>query len=387
MKTIKICAGISIVIGMSLLFPAGCGDFCLFGDCDGDGNNNDDNGNGSQKVCDIPFTKDVQKFVVPDRLDQQDTLGNPIAVAVVPAGMSFKVGIRTVDPGDVLVADQTQGRIYVYQFGQTDRIQMVTNVSRPSGLALLHWKGDVTGDQEEEEFNLLFYTSASTNALYMYALDNTYYLENLPLNPFPITNTILGVYLLEPTSVAVGVSEEKVSIFILNNNNGGAQSIVRFSVDLKNLTPTGPKVLASGFAELKDLAYRSSGDELFFSQKDPINPGLGRVLYIDNAAADIPSNPAGYITQLTDPYGLAIPFTSTTGEQSALLMAEQEFQPQLLQFDFTSGLFTGLDLSNVGGFVLDMPTALAYDCAHQRIVFSNIPQNPDLSRSLLSMTK
>jgi len=365
-------------LGILLLLSAHCGDFTLFDD--GDGGNG---GNGStEEVCPLPFSNLVD-YTVLGRLSPDGFLKNPVALAVVPPGMQFTFNSRAVEPGDVLVADRDQGKIFVVPSGGT-AFEMIT-VQAPAGLALFSWIPEDTA--LEEEIHLLFYTSATRDSFFIYDLAGTLFPTSLP--SIEVTNTLLsGAPLQEPTSLAVLGTQEKASLFVLNS-----QTIVRINVNLGASPSFETDTLARNFSNLRDMAYRSSTDHLFFIQNDPDDPDVARIFRIANATAESPApldglaNPAPFLEDtdfLTNPVGLAIPFTDQEGGQSALLVTQPLVQLySFIQYDPTSGSYeASLESPNP-----DQPAAIAYDCTNQRILFTNIPLNQELFGSLWEIKK
>ena len=365
-------------LGILLLLSAHCGDFTLFDD--GDGGNGD---NGStEEVCPLPFSN-LDDYTDLGQLSPDEPLDNPVALAVVPPGMEFTFNSRAVEPGDVLVADRDKGKIFVVPSGGT-AFEMIT-VQAPAGLALFSWIPEDTA--LEEEIHLLFYTSATRDSFFIYDLAGTLFPTSLP--SIEVTNTLLsGAPLQEPTSLAVLGTQEKASLFVLNS-----QTIVRINVNLGASPSFETDTLARNFSNLRDMAYRSSTDHLFFIQNDPDDPDVARIFRIANATAESPApldglaNPAPFLEDtdfLTNPVGLAIPFTDQEGGQSALLVTQPLVQLySFIQYDPTSGSYeASLESPNP-----DQPAAIAYDCTNQRILFTNIPLNQELFGSLWEIKK
>jgi hypothetical protein len=367
-------------LGILLLLSAHCGDFTLFDD--GDGGNGD---NGStEEVCPLPFSN-LDDYTDLGQLSPDEPLDNPVALAVVPPGMEFTFNSRAVEPGDVLVADRDKGKIFVVPSGGT-AFEMIT-VQAPAGLALFSWIPEDTA--LEEEIHLLFYTSATRDSFFIYDLAGTLFPTSLP--SIEVTNTLLsGAPLQEPTSLAVLGTQEKASLFVLNS-----QTIVRINVNLGASPSFETDTLARNFSNLRDMAYRSSTDQLFFTQNnlDELDDVI-RIFRISNAteATPIPldglAGPLPFLEEnpgvLTNPAGLAIPFTDQEGGQSALLVTQPLVQLySFIQYDPTSGSYeASLESPNP-----DQPAAIAYDCTNQRILFTNIPLNQELFGSLWEIKK
>jgi hypothetical protein len=298
--------------------------------------------------------------------------------------MSFKVNSVTINPGDLLVAHRADsGYILVYPYSTqtiTNPIILRSNVNQPAGLALFHWSGKITGDQEEI-FNLLFYTSAAGNALYIYDLDNS---GTLPENPVAITNGLLFPLFgkrpfAEPTSVDGFRSGDKAFIFVLNHNGGISQTIVRLSVDLATFQPDEPTIIASNFSYLVDIAYDAARDQLFCSQDDPTN-SFGNIYGIQNASdrtTAIDGGTASSFITIIHPHGVCVPSTNREGSQGPiLLVVQQRSQNNPL---FQINIETGEYLQIPSDFNLLLPAAIRYDCTYNRIVFANLPGYGDLA--------
>ena len=363
-------------LGILLLLSAHCGDFTLFDD--GDGGNGD---NGStEEVCPLPFSN-LDDYTDLGQLSPDEPLDNPVALAVVPPGMEFTFNSRAVGPGDVLVADRDKGKIFVVPSGGTV-FEMIT-VQAPAGLALFSWIPEDT--TLEEEIHLLFYTSATRDSFFIYDLAGTLFPTSLP--SIEVTNTLLsGAPLQEPTSLAVLGTQEKASLFVLNS-----QTIVRINVNLGASPSFETDTLARNFSNLRDMAYRSSTEQLFFTQNnlDELDDVI-RIFRIQNATAESPTpldgqaGPLPFLEEdpgvLTNPAGLAIPFTDQEGGQSALLVTQPLSElHSFIQYDPTSGSYE----ASLGSPDPDQPTAIAYDCTNQRILFTNIPLNQEFFGSSL----
>lgn len=357
---------------------ASCGDFTLFEES-GDGNGDGNGGGGSTELCPKVFTDFFDSFEAA-QLSQEGALTNPVAIAVVPPGMSFTYGSLQVEPGDVLVADRDKGKIFLYPEGGSAVSEMLS-VQAPAGLALFAWDDGV---DEEDEIQLLFYSSATRNSVYIADLAGT--LFGAGQGPVEVTNAVLGsALLLEPTALAAFGDQEQASLFVLNRNRGqaGGQSVVRIRVTLTATPGYSTVTVARNFSNLRDLAYYRARDWLFFSQSNLEDFQAPRIFRITNATAAQPSvldESAGALPFIedplvaTNPVGLALAPLDTDGNPSALLVT----QPlnnlyAFLDYQADSGAYR----SALGTFdsLLDQPTAVAYDCTNRRVLFTNIPQN------------
>jgi len=120
-----------------------------------------------------------------------------------------------------------------------------------------------------------------------------------------------------------------------------------------------------------------------------------RIFRIQNATAESPTpldgqaNPAPFLEDtdfLTNPAGLATPFTDKSGGQSALLVTQPLVQLfSFIQFDATTRSYESSLPSTE--LLFDQPTAIAYDCTNQRILFTNIPLNQEFFGSLWEIKK
>ncbi len=367
-------------------FAAGCGDFTLFGG--GDGGDGGDGGGGGG-TCDHPFT-DILQYTALRRLEEAETVGDPVALAVVPAGMSFEVPTdpgETVEPGDVLVADRSAGGnilVYPYQAGTvSDPSRMLLVDQAVDGLALFHASLEILpGD--EQTFNLLFYTSAEDDILYMYDLDAVH---GLVPNPFPISNFFMNNAMNGPAALALGLSGNKVAVFILNTADGTGQTIIRFTVDLAHLEQLlleTPEVLARNFENLQDLVYDPDGDRLFFSLDDPNFAQAGRVYLVEDAletteVLDFEDDPVPFMEQMWSPNGLTLPTTDGDDSRALLLIAQQLTQErQIRQVDLTSLAVEDRGIPADG--TCPPPNrikAIGYDCTHGRVIYTQEADDPN----------
>jgi|GEM_PF-1997848 len=358
---------------------ASCGDFTLFekgGDGSGDGNG----GGGSGELCPNVFSGFIDSFVFEaTQLNREGALTNPVAIAVVPPGMSFTYSSLRAEPGDVLVADRDKGKIFLYPEGGA--ASEMLSVQAPAGLALFAWDDGV---DEEDEIQLLFYSSATRNSIYIADLAGT--LFGAGQGPVEVTNAALGsTLLLEPTALAAFGDQDQASLFVLNRNGGraGGQSVVRIRVSLAATPGYSTVTVARNFSNLRDLAYYRARDWLFFSQSNLEDLQAPRIFRITNATAAQPSvldGSAGALPFIedplvaTNPVGLALAPLDTDGNPSALLVT-QPLNNLYAFLDYEAD--TGAYRSALGTIdsLLDQPTAVAYDCTNRRILFTNIPQN------------
>ncbi|MEW6442021.1 MAG: hypothetical protein AB1640_13885 [bacterium] len=372
-----------VAFGIALfLQAASCGDFTLFDDEDGGG---DGDGDGSEASCTVPFTR-VDQYTRFDQLSAEDALDDPVALAVVPDGASFTWDSRGLEAGDVLVADRGAGRIVAYKANGV-HFNMVNNISTPGGLAFFSSIGRTEG---EEDILLLFYSSGDSNSIFIEDLAGTVFPEGQ--SSVEVTNDVLdGTPFLEPAALAAHGDRDQALLFVLNRNRGAAnaQSIVRLALSLEADPTFDTATLARNFSSLQGIAYRSSSDQLFFSQNEP---GIefqdqGRIYRLTDAssrtvALDGLANPAPFIEDpdFPSPIGLAAPPTNRDATQSSALLVTHELVPEFLflQFSPSNGSFEFA----LGAADLDRPLAVAYDCANGRILFTNIPYNLELSPTL-----
>lgn len=365
-----------LVAGLLAALGLSCGDFTFFED---GGNGGDGNGGGgSNEVCPHVFT-DLFDFFAAAQLSPEGALTYPAAVAVVPPGMSFTYNSLQAKPGDVLVADREKGKIYLYPKGSAPS-EMLT-AQAPAGLALFAWDD---GLDEEDEIQLLFYSSATRNSIYIADLAGTLFGAGAP--QVEVTNAALGsTLLLEPTALAAFGNQDQASLFVLNRNGGqpGRQSVVRIRVSLTATPNYSTATVARNFTNLRDLAYYRARDWLFFSQSNLEDLQAPRIFRITNATADQPAvldESAGAVPFIedplvaTNPVGLALAPLDSDGDPAALLVT----QPlnnlyAFLDYEADSGLYRSA-LATLDS-LLDQPVAIAYDCTNQRILFTNVPQN------------
>lgn len=363
-----------LVAGLLAALGPSCGDFTLF---EGSGGGGGNGGGGSNEVCPNVFT-DLTGSFTGAQLSPEGALTHPAAMAVVPPGMSFTYNSLQAKPGDVLVADREKGKIYLYPEGAAPS-EMLT-VQAPAGLALFAWDD---GLDEEDEIQLLFYSSATRNSVYIADLAGT--LFGAGQEQVEVTNAALGsTLLLEPTALAAFGDQDQASLFVLNRNGGqpGRQSVVRIRVSLTATPGYSTTTVARNFSNLRDLAYYRARDWLFFSQSNLEDLQVQRIFRITNATATQPmilDESAGAVpfiedTVVKNPVGLALAPLDSDGDPAALLVTQPLINlDAFLDYEADSGLYRSA--RGALDTLLDQPVSIAYDCTNQRILFTNIPQN------------
>jgi hypothetical protein len=377
-----------VVCCLALLIPllAGCGDYCLF--CDGQGGGGGGGGNGTEQVCDNVFSglaayQAALNLAVVDTFQEPRVADDRLSLAVVPNGMSFKYGTnRTADPGDVILADQQASDIYVYEFGTPEtRRSLGAGVGGVSGVALLRYTIDTDTDAD-----LLFFTVEAENTLYIYDLAGS-------TDPVPITNQVLRSFFggrdffESPTALAVSADAENAVVFVLNDN-GTNSSVRRLSMSLPIPIPdTNSLQTVATMTEssrlLVDIAFFAQTDTLYVSKKtegEQLTVGwVYRIVNASDRTGSVNLNPnSTFIAGGGAPTGLTAAFTNKTGTTAALLVLT-EGDGQVLQYDIASG--GSPENAFFLGDVSVYPLAIAYDCTNERLVMTDVPFNPDISRT------
>lgn len=375
---------------LGLVLP-GCGDFCLF--CDGGENGNGDGGgNGSGQSCERPFPG-LDAYQIASSVTRIDTFSqrsgqdDTLSLAVVPGGMSFTYDNEngSAEPGDVLLADQQGTAIFVYEFPGPVRRTLLSGFTHVSGLALFHKQVD------SASFDLLFFTDKRQNTLYIYDLTG----RSVPVglaNPFPITNVLIGsAFFQSPAALAVGEVDDRVVLFILNDN-GANSSVRRLSVDLGTWLPESPATVATSATSglrLVDIGFFQPADTLFVSKKVEEEAGAasGWVYTIPQAstrgsAVNLDSARA-FLESTLSVTGLAVALSNTTGTSMQLLVLQEGGgTEQVLQVDTVSGKVPfSLTLDSDFQF----PRAIEYDCINRMLFLTDVPLNDELPRSFLGL--
>ena len=373
---------VTAVLCLAAAVVFSCGDFSYNAPGGGNGNGNgNSNGNGSLDTCENAFPGLAFYVEVllsnPDKLEILDSsLQDPVAVAVVPAGMTFEftppgsTTVRTSVEGDFFVADRgagaTAGKIYFYDSSQADRRFVFEDAfTRPAGLALL--TSTVTGSGgQDEQLNLLFFTDGAD--LYLYDLDD----RDPTDNPRKIPDDFVFT---APTGLAVGESSSKTSLFVVD----GGTRVVRIDLDLSSTTPEpdGSGVIADGFTSLQDVAHFTRNDSVYLSRQPTVGLEDSRVYRIPQALTRTSIQRETSAERFVEwpavllPGGLVLAPTSQDEKTAELLgVSQQSFDVTVGQFDpadATDRAFLGIQQN----FLVDV----AYDCTNQRLLLSQTPQN------------
>ena len=363
---------------LCMLIPVlvGCGDYCLF--CDGQGGGGGGNGNDGEEICDNVFSgladyqaalniKTIHTFT-------EDRNGNDrLSIAVVPKGMSFDYGSNlTAEPGYVLVADQLNDSIYIFDEPDQDQTVLLTGFEGVSGLALLHQ------EKTDETFaDLLFFTVADDNQLYVHDLAGSG-------APSPITNqdvsdvfTEPGNFFEFPTAIAVSADTDEVVVFVLNDNETDS-SVRRLYLTLDSRDPISAKTIGTKTVlsrPLMDIACFEGTDALFVSKKTKNEDFSGGWVYRITDASDRTSSmnldsDSNFIQGPGLYTGLTAAFTNPQGTTADLLVL-REGDGSVEQYNALGQGAWQAEFS-LGADVL-FPQAVAYDCTNERLLVTNIP--------------
>jgi hypothetical protein len=306
---------------------------------------------------------------------------NRLPLAVIPKGMSFEyVSNRTANPGDVVLADQLGGSIYVYDESGGDRTDLLTGFDGVSAVALLHQE-----TAQDTYVDYLFFTVQSENTLYIYDLEGSE-------EPSPITNQDIddvfeesGDFFESPVAIAVSADSDEALIFVLNEDETGKGSVRRLHVNpgtqgLVSGKTIGTKNVSS--RPLIDIAYLEDTDALFVSKKsfgeESANGWVYRIANASDRTGSVDLDSVSpYIEALRSLTGLAIAPTNKEGTTADLLVL-REIEGSVEQYDT---LVAGdVEAVSFFGALSQFPQALAYDCTNERLVITDVPFNLTIAR-------
>ncbi len=375
---------------LCLLIPvlAGCGDYCLF--CDGQGGG----GGGGEE--------------------------------------------RTAEAGDVILADQLAGDIFIYEHEDEQQRSLLSGFGDVSGLALYSSNAEATCDNpfaglaayqdggnnldtidtldqqadqpnrlslavipkgmtfpygtdqtepEQTTTDLLFFTVDTKDTLYIYDLTGAKVPEGSE-NPSPITNNDLGTgFFQSPTALAIDVDGNTANLFVLNDN-GTESGVKRLSINLTDWTPGSPQTVATmeeADWRLFDIAYYKETDELFVSMKsEGQSRAAGRVLVISDATdrttpVTLESNSTtAFVAQDYEITGLAVAPTDDQPGPASLLAVRTNQLGQVEQFDIGQG--GNPEAAFNFSLFFQFPESLAYDCTNERLLITDVPFNDTFDR-------
>jgi len=377
---------------LCLLFPvlAGCGDYCLF--CEGQGSGG--GGGGDERTAEAgdliladQFAGSI--FIYKYEDGKQDSLLSGLDDVSGLALYSSEESDTCDEPFSTLVAYQQASNIDTIdtlsqQSGQPDRLSLAVV---PKGMTFPYDTDQTDTDQTTTE--LLFFTVNTEDTLYIYDLNGATVLDTFD-NPYPITNSDLGADFFEsPTALAIDSDGSTATLFVLNDN-GADSSVKRFSVDLEDWTASSPQEIGTMTEttwRLVDIVYYDQTDELFVSMKTEAQPiSGGRVLVISSASertrpVALESNSTtAFVARDYEITGLAVaPRDDQPGPAEFLSLRANEVG-QVEQFDIDQG---GIP-ETVFNFSLSyqFPQALAYDCTNERLLIADVPFNDSIPRTL-----
>lgn len=367
----------SFLVGAAALMLS-CGDFELWGE------RNQGGGSGPEPTpqeCDNVFPGLPYPAV-----SQETTLfGEPLALAVVPKGMSFSftssgLGTVSVQPGDLLLADREDGAIYLRKYSapaaQQGVIPFKEGLKDPGGIALFQL--EVTGvGGGTATYNLLFYSQTDSNR----ASEKGFVTVEIPGTSISVeVNATVPLNLAQATSLAVGSSGSTTGLFIL----GDRSKVIRVGVTVASGVPLiqGSHTLLQGTtaSSYREVAFFQGTGDLFVIQstiplETDVIPAIFRIQNavtengtITNPKADISS---ASFTTLT-PTGMTLAF-QTQDEASAylLVMNRGTGSDQIQQFNAATGIEVAGTYSPVG--INRYLTAIAYDCTNSRLFMTDSP--------------
>jgi len=323
-------------------------------------------------------------------------LGTPAAVAVVPQGMSFSFvredtsGTATAEAGDLFVADLDSDKIYFYDQSKGNARATFPAEAQElgGGVALYLEEVEVSGTQEKVQ--LLLYTGINKTTgksnLFLYDLDPAPLLTTP--NPFKIPDDTQGLLpgvtdFNDAQAVAVGRDGTQRGVFV---SDPGAQandySVYRISMTISGTTPAPDSMftLATDFNWIRDVAFSNDTKALYLTENDSSLINDATVYKIDSAIPATATVKKSDLTvfipasQLKTSTGLTLAPTSQDGTTEDLLVLSQEVSRALGQFDAAQGGFAQDYLS----IFYEKYQDVAYDCTHERILFTRDEFSPGL---------
>lgn len=350
------------------MFSLSCGDFTLFGDNNGNGGGNGgETGDTCEKV--FAFLSAYQQSAE-TAVDNQD-LAEPVAVVVVPAGMSFTVPGTSVTAGDgdAIVADPGNKNIAFYDASDSNQRHVLEdNIEQLGGVAVYYEELEISG--QPKQVNLLLYTAYDTGTqsynLFIHDLDSS------------LTGGIPKDYLqgsitfTKPGALAVGKTSDKRGVFIVDDE----KKVVRLSLkeEFGFIIPDSVGPIAEGFSSIQGVTFFNQNGELYLTEPNQSQPDNTEVYKIDNALDQSTSSPVqkssltAFVpsTQLFQAVGLDIALTKKDGTEAKLLVFSNQTSIALRQFDPDAGgsaeeTLTVQDLDHLD---------VAYDCGNERILYT-----------------
>jgi len=308
-----------------------------------------------------------------------DTLSNPVAMDVVPPGMTFPVSGGTVsaEAGDLVAVEDLEaapGAVYLYDRSQNNQRHLIPTEGTRflGGLALYH--EEIAGGGQKRD--LLFYTALNDISLnfnvFIHDLQTQTTLFRYPDDwPGP-------AYLFtRPAALAMGRNADRRGLFIADNRT----SVVRMGLVVSELgiVPETVGKIAEGFTWVRDLVFFDQTQALYLTEYVTEPTDDSRVYRVNSALTQSTTNPVTK-TQLT-PFipsdrvfrsvGIAIAPVDQKAEAADLLVFNQRVQDAIGQFDANTGQARPAALDILQENHLD----LAYDCQSQngRLLFSRQP--------------
>jgi len=358
-------------------FWASCGDFTLWSDGPGPGPGPDPGG----QVCDNAFAGlGAYKNSQPSQIDR--TLSNPVAIEVIPQGMTFSPAGDAIKAGegDLMVLDAPDalpGTVAWYNRGQNNKRYNleVESVLLPGGLALHHEEIALFG--QKKVFNLLFYTAVNAQTerynVFFHDLGTQTTLFRYP-DDWPELGLGPAYLFTRPAALAMARAGDRRGLFVADN----LTSVVRMSLVASEMgiLPGTVDKIADGFSSIRDLVFSSQTGALYLTESTG-----SKVYRIDDALTRSAANPVtkdqltpfSSSTRLRNPRGLALAPTDQKAEAAALLVFSEGLTDAIGQFDPVAGGEPKDNLDVKEGEHLD----LAYDCRNQRLLFTRNASNID----------
>ncbi len=361
-------------------FVLSCGDFELWGERNDGG---DPDPEPTAQECDNTFPG-LSSY--PDPTQEEFIFGEPMALAVVPKGMTFsfvddELGTVTVNPGDLFIVDRELGIIYLRKFStpadQQDVIPYKEGLKKPAGIALIQL--EVAG-LSGITYNLLFYSQTDETRedekgfVTVEIAGSTTSAE--------INKTVL-LELKQATSLAVGSSGNTTGLFILGKDSDEKHKVIRVGVTISSGLPSvqGSHILLQGTTApfYREVAFFNATGDLFVSETK-IGP---RIYHIQNAVTEggtitdpeIFIDSAKFTSQLT---GMTLAYRSQDEAQASLLVMNRiTGSDQIQQFDARTKEQSTETYSPVGSN--RYLTAIAYDCTNRRLFMTDSPETFDVS--------
>jgi len=347
----------------------------------------------SGNACPNPFPGLVPFKTSPAKtLDS--TLKLPAAVAVVPPGMSFSFtpeegsAIVDAEPGDLLAVDMHANKIYFYDHsaGHTRWIFPSGAVALGGGVALYYEAADASTGRDE--IRLLLYTGTTKplnkSNLFLQDLDPA---SALYPNPFLIPDNAQGLIpgltdFYDARMVAVGRQDTKRGVFVTDPTLLAKEfSVYRITLTVEGAFafPDSMVRLASGFLDIRDVGYSQATHGLYMTEYDSSalnNSTVYRIASALTATGSKKSSLSPFVpaSQLKTSTGLNLAPTRTDGTTDDLLVLNQQTSRALGRFDSVKGGFA-LDYMSIS---YEYQQAVAYDCTHERIVFTRRTTSPGL---------